>query len=394
MVRQITTGTEGVQVVVGRAGAGKTTALAAAVPLWRAAGCTVMGAALAARTAQQLGEETGMAATSVDGLLAELDANPLRHTDIIVIDEAAMVGTRKLARLIDHTTAVGARLVLVGDHHQLPEIDAGGLFRALTRHSHTVELVTNRRQQDPAELAAVNAIRDHNDAVALAHFTKPERHIVHDTADQAVEAVVQDWWTDRQAGMVTTMLAGRQDQVDRLNAHARERLDEAGELYGPETIIGGIGYRVGDQIICLRNRRQIGVLNGTIATIDAIAPDEVHVTDAHGHAVVLPVDYIESEGVAHAYATTVHKAQGRTVDSSHVLVDDTAYRQLAYVMLSRHRHTVHVHLASNGAFSDADRPCARDYSGHRPDVLEAALKGDRAQSLALESTVQGIGTSA
>ncbi|WP_108668585.1 AAA family ATPase [Euzebya rosea] len=307
MVRQITTGTEGVQVVVGRAGAGKTTALAAAVPLWRAAGCTVMGAALAARTAQQLGEETGMAAASVDGLLAELDTNPLRHNDVIVIDEAAMIGTRKLARLIDHTAAVGARLILVGDHHQLPEIDAGGFFRALTRHSHTVELVTNRRQQDPAERAAVNAIRDHNDAVALAHFTQPERYTVHDTSDQAVAAVVQGWWNDRRVGLSTTMLAGRQDQVDRLNAHARERLDEAGALYGPETIIGGTGYRVGDQILCLRNNRLLGVLNGTIATIDAITPDEVHATDAHGQAIVLPVDYMENGGLAHAYATTVQR---------------------------------------------------------------------------------------
>ena len=384
MVRQITTGTEGVQVVVGRAGAGKTTALAAAVPLWRAAGCTVMGAALAARTAQQLGEETGMAAASVDGLLAELDANPLRHTDIIVIDEAAMVGTRKLARLIDHTAAVGARLVLVGDHHQLPEIDAGGLFRALTRHTHTVELVTNRRQHDPAERAAVNAIRDHNDAVALAHFTKPERHTVHETADEAMTAVVQGWWTDRTAELTTIMLAGRQDQVDRLNAQARQRLALAGQLYGPETTIGGAGYRVGDQILCLRNNRRVGVLNGTTATIDAITPDEVHATDAHGRATVLPAEYIENGGAAHAYATTVHKAQGRTVDTSHVLVDDTAYRQLAYVMLSRHRHRVRMHGTRLMDSQDLDASHAGVRSTETAVDIEGALTQDRSQTLALE----------
>lgn len=384
MVRQITTGTQGVQIVVGRAGAGKTTALAAAVPLWRAAGCTIMGAALAARTAQQLGAETGMPATSIDRLLAEFDANPLRHTDVVVIDEAAMVGTRKLAQLIDQTGAVGARLVLVGDHHQLPEIDAGGLFRALTRHSHTVELVTNRRQHDLAERAAVNAIRDHNDAIALAHFTNPERHTVHDTADQAIEAVVRGWWTDRAAGRSTIMLAGHRDQVDRLNAHARRQLDLAGELYGPETIIGGTAYRVGDQILCLRNNRELRVLNGTTATIDAIAPDEVHATDAYGHAIVLPFAYIENGGVAHAYATTVHKAQGRTVDTSHVLVDDTAYRQLAYVMLSRHRHTVRTHRMGHEDSKRLDTTHAGLLPAETTGDIEVALARDRSQNLALE----------
>lgn len=384
MVRQITAGTEGVQVVVGRAGSGKTTALAAAVPLWRAAGCTVMGAALAARTAQQLGEETGMPAASVDGLLAELDNNPLRHTDVIVIDEAAMVGTRKLARLIDHTSAVGARLVLVGDHHQLPEIDAGGLFRALTCHPHTVELVTNRRQHDPAERAAVNAIRDGNDAVALAHFTKPQRHTVHETADEAITAVAQGWWTDRTAGLTTIMLAGRQDQVDRLNAQARQRLDLAGELYGPETIIGDTVYRVGDQILCLRNNRQIGVLNGTTASIDAITPDEVHATDGHGRAIVLPAEYIENGGAAHAYATSVHKAQGRTVDTSHVLIDDTAYRQVVFVMLSRHRHTVHMHLTAYRDSRDASTAQAGVRSTEAMVGLGPALARNRSQYLAIE----------
>mgnify|MGYP000200425393 CR=1 FL=1 len=386
MVRQITTGTEGVQVVVGRAGAGKTTALAAAVPLWRAAGCTVMGAALAARTAQQLGEETGMPATSVDGLLAELDTNPLRHTDVMVIDEAAMVGTRKLARLIDHACTVGARLVLVGDHHQLPEIDAGGLFRALTHSPHAVELVTNRRQEDPEERAAVNAIRDHNDAVAVAHFTKPERHRVHETAEQAVAAVVEGWWTDRTAGRTTIMLAGHHDQVALLNANARERLDQAGELYGPETVIGGTGYRVGDQILCLRNNRRLGVLNGTTVTIDVIAPGELHATDAHGRAVVLPLDYIENGDIAHAYATTVHKAQGRTVDSSHVLVDDTAYRQLTYVMLSRHRQAARIHRPAHVASPDGDAIHTRGRSTQGAAEIETALARDRSQNLALEST--------
>ncbi len=383
MVRQITTGVQGVQVVVGRAGTGKTTALAAAVPLWRQAGCTVVGVALAARTAQQLGEEAGIPAATIDRLLAVLDANPPRHTDVIVVDEAAMVGTRTLARLIDHTTAVGARLVLVGDHHQLPEIDAGGLFRALARHPHTVELTTNRRQHDPAERAAVDALRDGHDTTAVDHFTHPARHQSHETAEDAIRAVVEGWWADRQAGLTTTMLAARTDQVDWLNTLARQRLADAGHLYGLDTPIGTRQYRIGDAILCLRNDRRLGVLNGTTAVIDAIDPATltVHATTTHGHAITLPASYTDADGITHAYATTVHKSQGRTVDTTHVLLDDTAYREMTYVMLSRHRHTARIHRTQDPAVeSDGLHPTATQPIATAD--ISTALRRTHAQRLA------------
>src|SRR5215208_3924859 len=148
MVRRLTLDGDGVAVVVGQAGSGKTFALAAANEAWRASGHTVIGAAVARRAAGQLEDSAGIASTSVAALLAELEQRPrgLPRRSVLVVDEAGMLPTRQLARLVDHAERARAKLVLVGDHRQLPEIEAGGAFRALTARLPVIELRENRRQ--------------------------------------------------------------------------------------------------------------------------------------------------------------------------------------------------------------------------------------------------------
>ncbi len=163
MVTSLTTSGAAVEVVVGRAGAGKTFALDAARHAWQTSGHHVIGAALAARAAAELQAGTGIASTTLDRLLGDLDQagplSPLPPRGVVIVDEAAMVGTRKLARLLDHTRRAHAKVVLLGDHRQVPEIDAGGAFAALTALLPTTELVDNRRQTNRWEQAALAEIR-------------------------------------------------------------------------------------------------------------------------------------------------------------------------------------------------------------------------------------------
>ena len=137
MVTKLTTGGDGVSVVVGAAGTGKTHALAVARQVWEADGYKVVGTALAARTAAELQEKAGIRSGSLDRLLGILDRDRgigLKGS-VVVVDEAAMVGTNKLARLLRHAGQAHAKVVLVGDHHQLPAIEAGGVFGALAARS-------------------------------------------------------------------------------------------------------------------------------------------------------------------------------------------------------------------------------------------------------------------
>src|SRR5207244_11830723 len=123
----------GVEVVVGVAGSGKTYALSAAHDAWTTSGYRVIGAALSARAAAELRDGSGIPSTTLARLLTDLDrpeSDGLPDNCVLIVDEAAMVGTRQLARLLDHAQADGAKVVLVGDDHQLTEIEAGGAFDA------------------------------------------------------------------------------------------------------------------------------------------------------------------------------------------------------------------------------------------------------------------------
>jgi hypothetical protein len=176
MVRRLTTSGAGVEVVVGKAGAGKTFALDAARQAWQAAGIPVVGAALAARAAAELEAGAGIDSYTLDSLLGDLDRAPASagviRGGVVIVDEAAMAGTRKVARLLAHARTAHAKVVLVGDHRQLPGVDAGGVFRGLLHRLDPIFLDTNRRQRNYWERAALDELRS-GDTAAVPPTPKP-----------------------------------------------------------------------------------------------------------------------------------------------------------------------------------------------------------------------------
>ena len=187
MVRQLTTAGNGVDVVVGKAGTGKTHALAAAHRCWQQAGVPVLGAAVAARAAVALTETAGIPAMSVARLLATDQRarraglpGVLPAGAVLVVDEAGMLGTRQLAQLLDATGRAGGKLVLVGDHRQLPELAAGGTFHALARDLPAVTLTENRRQAHGWERAALDQLRAGDVATGLAAYADAGRVVTRD----------------------------------------------------------------------------------------------------------------------------------------------------------------------------------------------------------------------
>jgi hypothetical protein len=300
--------------------------------------------ALAARAALELRDSAGIPSTTLARLLGQLDdgqPSPVAPGAVLVVDEAGMVGTRQLARLLDHAQRLDVKVVLVGDPHQLPEIDAGGLFRTLATRLPAVELTDNRRQQHVWEQAALDELRHGDPDAAVAAYRQHGRIITADTAEAVREQLVTDWWdTYRQAGAKhTVMVALRRGDVDDLNHRARAQLLQAGQLTGPTLDTGDIAFRAGDRIVCLRNNRRLRVVNGTRATITRIDPlrRTIHTTGDDGIDLQLDTAYVEAGHVAHGYAITGHKAQGLTVDHTFVLGSAELYREWGYVALSRGR---------------------------------------------------------
>jgi conjugative relaxase-like TrwC/TraI family protein len=339
MVERVTGSGAGVDVVVGVAGSGKTFALGAARDAWAGSGHRIIGAALSARAAGELQDGSGIPATTIARLLADLDRpDPaaLPPRTVLVLDEAGMVGTRQLAGLLDHARAARAKVVLVGDDRQLGEIEAGGAFAALAHLLDATELTDNRRQRQAWEREALAELRHGHPDVALAAYQSHDRLREARTADQIRQRLVHDWWAARQCGGRHLMVAARRADVDDLNCRARRHLAEAGVL-GEELTIGERCFAVGDEVLATRNDYRLMIFNGTRGTITGFkaAARQIEAVDHSGRAVRIPYSYAEAGYLTWAYAMTVHKAQGATVDQAFLLADDSLGRERIYSGLSR-----------------------------------------------------------
>lgn len=250
----LTTSGNGVDVVVGAAGTGKTTALGLARTTWESARHRVVGCALAARAAAELHAGAGIESFTIDKLLAaaERDGGTLA-ADVLVCDEAGMVGTRQLAGLLDLAQRNGTKVVLVGDHRQLPEINAGGAFAALAEELGPITLRQNRRQVEKWERTALGALRDGDPDRAVDAYLAAGRVRVADNSGDIYDAMVADWAAARARGEDVLMLAGRRSQVDALNRRARAEMVDAGLLGAESLQAGGRDFRVGDDVIAGRN---------------------------------------------------------------------------------------------------------------------------------------------
>jgi Ti-type conjugative transfer relaxase TraA len=373
MVRRLTGSGAGVEIVVGKAGTGKTYALDAARHAWQQAGIPVTGVALAARAALELEQSAGIDSTTIATLERRLahDDGVLPAGSVLIVDEAGMVGTRQLARLLHHADQRGVKVVLVGDPRQLPEIDAGGLFRALATRLPAIELTDNRRQTHTWEQAALDELRHGNPTAALDTYRQHGRIITADTPNDLRQKLVDDWWDTARGEMAGSIMIGlRRADVDDLNHRARARMLQDGRLTGPTINAAGIELQVGDRIVGLRNSRRHGIVNGTRATITHIDPNRraIDATTDDGRTVVLTSDYLDAGHVTHGYAITGHKAQGLTVDHTYVLGSEALYREWGYVALSRGRQSNRLYQTVLDQHLDEIH-----HHVHQPDDPHAAL---------------------
>jgi ATP-dependent exoDNAse (exonuclease V) alpha subunit len=377
-------------VVVGRAGTGKTFALDAARAAWEQAGHPVMGTALAAKAAAGLQDGTGIPSGTLDQLLVDLDRpgplGGLPAAAVVVVDEAGMVGTRKLDRLLTHAARAGAKVVLVGDPRQLPEIDAGGALAALARRLDPIELTTNRRQEQRWEREALDELRHGTVGTAVAAYHRAGRITLARTAATARQTLIDDWWQTRRTpgaagaagiGQVAMYAVTRAD-VDDLNRRARSHLRAGGVLTGDDVTISGRDFAVGDEVLALRNDRRLGIRNGTTGRLTRLGPDGVTVDTPHG-PVDLPAAYLAEGRLTHSYATTVHKSQGATVDHAFLLGSDQLFREAGYVGLSRARTDTRLYLVEP---EPAPPRPGRPPAGRLDDVIAATTS--RAHTFALD----------
>ena len=384
MVKRICTSGDRIDTVVGAPGSGKTVALDAARAAWEASGHRVIGCALAARAARGLQAGSGIPSRTLDRLLLDLEAGNDRvdPQTILTVDEAAMVGTRQLARLVDACTEAGAKLVLVGDPKQLPAIEAGGLFEALAKRLGAVQLTGNRRQLDPEERAAVADLREGAVRRAIDRLNRIGGVALFRNADHLADAMVEEWHRAAKAGQDVLMLAMTRDATAELNARARRRIAAEGGLGPVVAQVGEVEFAAGDRVLCTRNNRRLGVVNGDAGTIEGASENGILVR-LGDRLLKLPAVYLAAGNLTHGYAMTVHKAQGATCDVA-LLWGEILYAEAGYTALTRGRFRNRIFVLSHGAAADHLSPEARNRDRYMTQRLSASGKKLAAIDLPLQ----------
>jgi Ti-type conjugative transfer relaxase TraA len=360
-------------VVVGHAGTGKSAMLGVAREAWEAAGFEVRGVALSGIAAENLQSGSGIASRTIAGLEHgwEQGRDLLGPRDVLVIDEAGMVGTRQLERVMSHAAEAGAKVVLVGDPQQLQAIEAGAAFRSIHERHGGAEIGEVRRQREDWQRNATRDLATGKVGHALEAYRA--RDMVHEaeTREQARGDLIERWDCDRQASPDRSriILTHTNDEVRILNEAARGRMRVAGDL-GDEVRVaverGARDFASGDHVMFLQNERGLGVKNGTLGTIELVSAQSMTVQTDDGRSVRF--DLKDYNRIDHGYAATIHKAQGMTVDRVHVLATPGMDAHSSYVALSRHRDGVDLHYGRDD-FVHADR-------------LTRALSRDRAKDMA------------
>lgn len=365
----------GLGIVVGHAGTGKSAMLGVAREAWEAEGYEVRGVALSGIAAENLESGSGISSRTIASMEHgwQQDRDMLTSRDVLVIDETGMVGTRQLERVLSHAAEAGAKVVLVGDPQQLQSIEAGAAFRSIHERHGGAEIGEVRRQREDWQRDATRDLATARTGAAIHAYDAHGMVYEAQTREQARDDLIDRWDRERQTYPDSSriILTHTNAEVRELNEAARDRMREAGDL-GKDVRVaverGERNFAAGDRVMFLQNERGLGVKNGTLGTIEQVSTQSMTVRTDDGRGISF--DLKDYDRIDHGYAATIHKAQGMTVDRTHVLATPGMDAHGSYVALSRHRDGMDLHYGRDD-FTSQDR-------------LVNTLSRDRAKDMATD----------
>ncbi|MHA6631911.1 MobF family relaxase, partial [Pseudonocardia sichuanensis] len=368
-------------VLIGPAGTGKSYTVSALASVWsERVGGRVLGLATTEMATRNLAED-GVPAMNTARFLRAFGEGPngepprerVAPGDLFVVDEAGMSSTSELSRVARIVADGGGKLVYTGDQAQLTSVGAGGMLALLVNDNGAHQLEQVHRFGNEWEREASLRLRA-GDTSVIPEYEDRGR-LQDGTRDQMQAAAMRAWLADTVEGKESLLVVGSNEAAAQLSKEIREQLIEYGRVEAAPLArlgsrAGGARVGVGDQVQARQVDRTIRVdggqhvANRAVYTVLGIGEDGALLArGADGGIAHLPRSYVD-EHLTLAYASTVHAAQGRTVDISHALLDEAAAREAAYVALSRGREANYAYLVAQ-----------RDPDAHEAERLEASAAG-------------------
>jgi conjugative relaxase-like TrwC/TraI family protein len=365
----IATSGRALDLVIGVAGSGKTTALEVVRTAFEAEGHSVLGTAISGQAARALREEAGVDSRTVASLVWRLEHGTLTldHRTVLLLDEAGMADDEAMLKLLAAVDIAGAKAVVIGDHRQLGAVEPGGGLEALVnRRGDAVHVLDeNIRQRDPGEREALEQLRSGDVAKAVEWYRDSGRVVTAPSRAEALDAAIKAWEVDVATGHEAMLMAWRRRDVAALNARVRQRRVVAGVVTGPEVEApGGRRYAAGDRVVVLAPSGDGRLVTSERGTVVAGAGQSLTVQFDNGRQEAMAGEQLDSAHLDHAYAVTVHRMQGATVDRAHVVADGGG-RELAYVAMSRARSSSHVYAVADDLDQAVDDLTAEWRVDHR-----------------------------
>lgn len=356
------------KMIIGHAGTGKTTLLGIAKDAWEANGYRVLGTSLSGIAAQNL-QESGIQSRTVDSLLLSLDKGTLElnSNDVIVVDEAGMVDSRRLTEILVQAQAAAAKVVMLGDPEQLQPIQAGAPFRTIAERIgySTLDEIVRQFVDNDSELTSKmrQASKDFatNDTIAgLICYEQLGCVYSHATKQDAIDAIISAWNNGRKPGVTQIMLAYTRKDVAELNDKARAILNSNHVLKNSHILQVKNrdneclckSFAVNERIYFIKNDSSLGVKNGSLGRIEKINGNNLVVLLDTGNTISF--DLKDYAYIDYGYAATTHKSQGVTVDRTYFLADKYLDRHATYVAATRHRSHLEIHYDTETFKSQQD----------------------------------------
>ena len=390
-----------IKCLVGYAGTGKSLLLGEAREVWEKEGYRVHGLTLAGIAAESLEFSSGIESRTLASRSYFWDRGEekLGKKDILVVDEAGMLGSRQVVRILAEVKEGGAKAVFLGDPQQLQAIEAGAAFRAICELVGFLELTEIRRQRELWQREATKEFALQHTTEALRLYEEHGHLHLFETQDEAKRALVEKWNETRISHPEKTqlMLAYTRRDVKELNEMARgyrKGNNELGEEQKLQVSGGSRGavsthstfFAKGERIYFLQNDKFLGVKNGSLGTIEKIAGSQITVKldgnrasskEEDREEKIVAFDINQYNHITHGYAATIHKAQAVTVDRSYLLASEHLGSNTTYPGMTRHRERVDLYW-SREKFSDREelekvlgrdqsKDVTVDYLGRYPD---------------------------